>query len=123
MDGTARWTTISLWGERTFSGPGSRNEWFLSGGLGYATIDADAVSGALQGGGTFDIRTDAGDELVAFVGGGYRRHLGSRWALEGLIRYDHHFSDWDVVDLDTGATGSVDDYGMTVILLGVTFGL
>jgi hypothetical protein len=123
IDGEAEWTTFALAGERSFPGFGSNDEWFLLLGLGYAIVDVeDPDPGPLVGGGTFDIETDADDELVLSAGGGYRWRLGSAWALEALVRYDLHFADWDVRDVNTGASGSVSDYGAVALLLGLTFG-
>jgi hypothetical protein len=123
IDGEAEWTTFALWGERTFSSPGSANAWFVLVGVGYASVDVDdPAPGPLVGGGTFDIRTDAEDELVLSAGGGYRRRLGSAWSLEALVRYDEHFGDWQVRDVNTGQSGSIDDYGALALLLGLAFG-
>jgi hypothetical protein len=70
---------------------------------------------------TFDVRTDAGSEVLASVGLGYRRRIGARWRLEALARYNHHFADWELEDQVSGATGSVGDYGTTSLLVGFSF--
>lgn len=123
FDGESEWTTLALWCERTFAKPASKNAWFLALGLGYASVDVeDPESGPLVGGGTFDIVTEADDEIILSLGGGYRRLLGSAWGLEAMVRYDEHLADWEVRDINTGAEGSIDNYGALVFLVGVTFG-
>jgi len=90
-------------------------------GLGWSSIDVDDVSGPLEGGGTFDITTDPGDELLATAGLEYRLALSARWALEAEVRYDFHFADWKVRDTVSGSTGEIDDYGTYGVLLGIAF--
>ena len=93
--------------------------WFWAAGLGLASPDADDVSGPLQGGGTFDIATDAGSEIVVSAAAGLRLRLGGRFTLRGALRADHHLADWEVTDRVSGRTATVDDYTGYGIDLGL----
>ncbi len=84
-------------------------------------MDVDPVSGPLAGGGSYDITTDVGTEILACASGGLRVHLGSSWALEAALRLDQHFTDWTVTDQLSGTTGQVDDYLAKGGHLGISF--
>ncbi len=121
IDVLAESTTFSVWGERTFRAGGSRNAWFVSAGIGAASIDVPVASGPRSDGGAFEIRTEVSNELVASLGAGWRRDLGRRWLLEFALRADQHFADWKLSDSSSGATGSVSDYLALGGHLGVGF--
>lgn len=121
IDVLAESTTFSVWGERIFRAPGSRNAWFVSAGLGAASIDVPVATGPRSDGGTFEIRAEVSNELVASLGAGWRRDLGRRWLLEFALRADQHFADWKLSDSRSGATGSVSDYLALGGHLGVGF--
>ncbi|MEW6074471.1 MAG: hypothetical protein AB1726_17985 [Planctomycetota bacterium] len=123
VDAAATATTLSAWIERTFGGAESANEWFAGAGLGLSSVDVDDASGPVAGGGSFDIATDAGTEILASLDAGYRRALSAHWTLEGLLRVNQHFADWKVVDRVSGAEGTVDDYTTWSFLLGIAYGL
>jgi hypothetical protein len=113
--------TLGLAGERTLwsYGGGSRLYGLL--GAAYSSIDADDTSGALQGGGTFDITTDPGSEILGSLGLGYQWRPWKHVSLEGLVRYDYHFADWEVRDTISGNTGSIDDYSSYAFLVGLSY--
>ncbi|MGH9381127.1 MAG: hypothetical protein ACRD2Z_11010 [Thermoanaerobaculia bacterium] len=115
--GTSTALTGSL--ERAFGRPAGRWEWFVSAGVGINSVDVDDVSGPLIDGGTFDISTDAGTELLALAGVGGRRWLGNKWGVEAQVRAERRFADWQMVDRVSGATGTIDDYSVRGILLTV----
>lgn len=119
IDALAESTTVSAWIERTFGR--ARTEWFLGAGLGFASIDVPDASGPLQGGGRFDIETEADTEIVAQLLGGVRRHIGRRWALEFALRADQHFAKWELRDRVSGRTATIDDYLALGGHLGVSF--
>jgi hypothetical protein len=121
IDVKAESTTVSAWVERTFGRPQGRTEWFLGAGLGFASIDVPDASGPLQGGGRFDIETEADTEIVAQLLAGVRRRLGQRWALEFALRADQHFADWTLTDRVSGRTATIDDYLALGGHLGVSF--
>ncbi len=101
---------VTAWIERRYPRPDSRLTWFWTAGLGFATPDVDDVSGPLQGGGTFDITTDPGTEILLSGSGGLLLKFAKHWAAEFGLRFDHHFADWDVRDRVSGNTGSLNDY-------------
>jgi hypothetical protein len=113
--------SVGLSGERALwqSARGSRLYALL--GVAYSAVDADDVSGPLAGGGTFDVTTDPGSEVLGSLGLGYQLRLGERFSLEAVARYDHHFASWEVRDRISGSTGSIDDYSAYAFLVGLTY--
>lgn len=110
IDVLAEATVLSAWLQRSFNRPGGRTTWFLGAGLGFATIDVPDAAGPLEGGGTFDIQTDAGSEIIVSLLAGFQSRLGNRFFLEFALRADQHFADWQLTDRASGRTGSIDDY-------------
>ena len=119
VDVIAEATVVSAWIERTYARPAGRLDWFWGAGLGFASIDVPDAAGPLEGGGTFDIRTEADSEVIVSLLAGLHRRLGERWFLEFALRADQHFADWQVTDRVSGAKGAVDDY----LALGGHFGI
>lgn len=109
IDAIAEATILSAWIERTYPRPG-RLEWFWGAGLGYASLDVPDATGPLEGGGTFDVRTEVDSEVIASFLGGLHLRLGERWIVELALRADQHFADWQVTDRISGNRGAVDDY-------------
>ena len=112
--------SILAWLERVYR-TSERSEWFWQIGPGISFVDVDDVGGPVQGGGTFDIKTDAGTEILGSVGGGYRRHSG-KWVTEIGARYDYHIADWELMDTVSSTSGSVDDYSTWAFLIGLSYG-
>ncbi len=96
----------------------SLHELVVHGGVGCAAVSVDDLRGTTASGGTFDIDTNAGTELLFSIGAGYRFQLSQHWNLEALARYNHHLADWSVRDSVSGASATVNDYGTTSLLLG-----
>lgn len=113
--------TLGLAGERTFLSSDGGAQLYGLLGVGFSSIDADDTSGPLAGGGTFDITTDAGSEILGSLGLGYRQPLWKRLSFEALVRYDRHFADWEVRDTISGNTGSIDDYSTWAFLVGLSY--
>jgi hypothetical protein len=109
IDVIADSTVISAWMEREHRS-GQAVSFFWGGGAGIASVDVPDAAGPLEGGGTFDITTDAGQEFMATALAGVRWNLSSRWLIEFAVRADQHFADWELTDRVSGRTGSVDDY-------------
>jgi len=108
IDTIAEATVLSAWIERTY--PRRSLDWFWGGGIGFASIDVPDATGPLEGGGTFDIQTDADSEVIVSLLAGLHRRLGERWMLEFAVRADQHFADWQLTDRVSGNRGAVDDY-------------
>jgi hypothetical protein len=121
VDAKADGTTLSAWFERTLGEPGSKGHWYWGAGLGLASVDVPDARGPVAGGGTFDIETDAGTEVVVTLLGGRRFRFGDRWALDLTLHLDEHFAEWEVVDRVSGRTGTIDDYFTYGGNLGLAF--
>lgn len=113
--------TFGLAGERTLWSSAGGSQLYGLLGVAYSSLDADDTSGALAGGGTFDITTDPGSEILGSLGLGYRWRLWKHVSLETLVRYDYHFADWEVRDTISGNTGSIDDYSTYAFLVGLSY--
>jgi hypothetical protein len=120
IDADASYTSFLASLERSYREPGERHEFYWLVGAGLSSVDVDDAGGPVQGGGTFDVATDAGTEVLASLGGGYRRWWES-WAGEALLRFDYHLADWAVSDSVSGALGSVDDYHTWALLFGLSY--
>lgn len=110
VDAKAEATILSAWVERSFSAPQARTEWFLGAGLAAASVDVPDATGNTQGGGSFDIRTQADTEIIVSLMGGVRRRLGERWYFEFAVRADQHLADWTSTDQVSGASTTISDY-------------
>jgi hypothetical protein len=119
IDATADYVSVMAWIEQVHA-LNPKNELFWQAGLGVSVVDVDDADGPVQGGGTFDIETDADTEFLGSLGAGYRRLFGE-WAVELLARYDYHVADWELRDKVSGATGEVDDYSTWALLLGLGY--
>ena len=106
IDGSNSFTRLSGWVERRYD-RGSAWNWFWNAGLGFASVNADMVSGPTASGGTFNIVTDASSE-VHFMGSvGVRRPLGERWSFTATFHLEHHLTDYKIRETVSGATGKI----------------
>ena len=122
IDPSNEFSRISLLVERRYGGSGSPWSWYWTAGAGFAAIDVgENAVGTTPDGGTFDIVTTADDEAHFILGGGVRRALGERWALEAALTIQHHLTDYQLVDLVSGATGSIGSQSPYGLTLGVSF--
>lgn len=110
IDAPTSSTVFSAWIEKQHGNAASPYRFFWGGGLGFAAPSVDDVQGPLEGGGSFALTTDAGTEVIASAFVGARRSLGNRFGVEFALRADHHFSEWQVTDTVSGATGVTGDY-------------
>ena len=104
LDSSIESLVVSAWAERAYG------RWFWTAGLGYASPDVEDLAGPTSTGGTFDLTTDAGSEIVLSATGGIRWSMGRRLTAEIALRVDHHLAEWTVHDRVSGRTGSIDDY-------------
>jgi opacity protein-like surface antigen len=121
IDSTLDALVFSAWLERETGAPGQRLRWYWTAGLGYQSPDLEDVTGARSGGGSFDITTDGGTEILVGVGGGFRLRLGRSWNTEIGIRVDQHFADWKITERVSGQTGSLDDYTTAGLIIGFNY--
>ena len=110
IDGSTDATVLSGWVGRECRRNQSRLGWFWTAGVGFTSPDATDVTGPVEGGGTFDITTDPGTEIILSATGGLRQRIGKRWSFQFALRADHHIADWKLMDRMTGNTGTIDDY-------------
>lgn len=122
IDPGNEFSRIGLLVERHYERSASPWSWFWTAGVGFASIDVGTNAvGTTPGGGRFDIATTADDEVHFIAGGGLRRSFGEHWAIETALTIQHHTVDYQLVDLVSGATGSIGSqtpYGLT---LGVSY--
>ncbi len=121
IDSLGESTAVTVWIERIYARPSGRWEWFWTAGAGFNSVDVTDASGPLAGGGTFDIQTVTDTELLLALSGGFRWFFASEWGLEVALRADQHFADWTLTDRVSGATGTVDDYLVRGVHLGVLY--
>lgn len=105
--------------ERDYRRDGSAWSFFWAAGAGFASPSGDGARGELEGGGTFDLESDIGTEILAGGTTGVRRDIGAHVGIELAFRADQHFVDWTVVDRVSGGTAEVDDFLEYGVQLGV----
>lgn len=110
IDVVAEATVVGAWIQRNFGRPDARFTTFLGAGLGFASVDVPDAVGPLAGGGTFDIRTEPGTEVIASLLGGFNWRFAGLLFLELAAKVDQHFADWEVTDRRSGRSARVDDY-------------
>lgn len=126
VDATASSTAVSGWLERPYH-HGDRWESYWGVGIGVNWVDVETATGPREPcappcrqAPVFFIETDAGSEVLLRGRVGGRRWLSENWGLEAAVRTDQHFAEWMLVDRFSGASGSVDDYFVKGVTLGVT---
>lgn len=112
---------LSLVAERRYASGNAGSSWFWNLGAGLNAIDMDDVSGPVQGGGTFDITTDAGTEFVILGHAGWIQQLGDSWQARYALALEQHLADWKVRDRNTANTASIDDYTVAGFRIGLTY--
>jgi hypothetical protein len=120
IDGSNRATRVSGWIERRYERDGAW-VWFWTAGLGYASVSADDVSGPTGSGGSFDIVTNASDELQVLSSIGLKRPMGARWMLEGALHLEQHFSNYELQDRVSGATGKIGPHTPVGLSFGFSY--
>ncbi len=120
VDGTNDISRASLLVERRYDSDRSW-DWYWLVGVGAASVDAPNVVGVRADGSTFDIATEADDEIHVFAGGGLRRALGARWAFETTFTVEHHTTDYELVDRISGARGTIEAQSPYGIAIGVSY--
>ena len=121
IDATVTSTVFSAFYERVYGGPTTRWNRYWNAGLGFASPDAGSVTGPAVGGGSFNIVTDAGNEVIPSVSGGVRYYFTRDLAVDLGLSASRHFADWKVTDRVSGRTGTIDDYTRIGIHLGLTY--
>jgi hypothetical protein len=110
VDALAESSALQGWVERTFRSRAGKTRWFVGAALAAASVDVPDVTGPRADGGQFDVRTDAGTEIIVTAFAGVRRAMGERGYAEFRVHANQHLADWQVEDRVSGATGAIDDY-------------
>ena len=77
--------------------------------------------GPVEGGGTFDIETNTDTELIVLGSLGAIQRLGENWSIRYTATAELHDADWKVRDRMSGNTGSISDYNIYGIRVGMTY--
>ena len=109
-DSKVKGQQFAVWVDRQYGKAPSHLRWFWSGGVGFTAPSASDARGPLEGGGTFDIQTDIGTEIIPSFAGGARWILDDRWVFELAGRLDYHVADWTLRDRVSGNTATVGGY-------------
>jgi hypothetical protein len=121
VDGINDWSRTSVLIERRHDTERTW-DWYWTVGVGFASVDTvQNIPGTRVGGGTFNIATVADDEVHLMGGAGLRRPLGERWALETTFTFEHHTTDYQLVDLVSGTRGSIDSHSPYGIAVGLSY--
>lgn len=115
IDATTKVTNITAWLEQR--GP----SWYYRAGLGLGLVDVSNKGGLVEGGGTFNITTDAGTEILLLAGVGHRYPFSQNWTLDTYAGLVHHLADWKIRDTVSGSTGTVSDYTDSSFHIGLDY--
>jgi hypothetical protein len=121
IDTDATRTSITIWAERELGGDDRWLQPFALFGGGVGLMDADDVTGPLEGGGTFDITTDPGTEFLLFAGLGVRARLARHVTLEVAARADYHLADWKLLDRVSNREAKIGSYHAIGGYVGLTW--
>ena len=114
-------TLFRLFYERDYGTPEQSWNPYWNAGIGFASVDVKTATGPVVGGGTFNITTDGGTEIVLSVGGGFRYNFTRQFAADLGAGYNYHRADWKVRDSVSGRTGTLSGYSTYGVQLGVTY--
>lgn len=120
IDAKATATLLSVGLQRDLGGPAADWGWFWHVDLGSAKPKVPTVSGPLEGGGRFEVRTRAKREWVLGAGLGLRYPLAAGWAVEAGLQVEHHQADWQVSDAVSGRSAKLGAYQAAGLILGLT---
>lgn len=80
IDAAATNTILSASLGRQYGSTDKGFDWFWTAGIGIGFPDVDTVSGPVDGGGTFEISTDAGTEIHLLASLGTSYHFSPGWS-------------------------------------------
>ena len=112
---------ITLWGEREFtfsSKTFQRLRPYAALGLGIGIPSVDDVADPDV---PYVISTDAGTEFIPAFALGLRYVFSKNWETELSGVYSYHVADWQVKDMVSGTTRSLDNYSTYGFYLGVGY--
>ncbi len=121
IDAKTSMTVASAALGRVYGRESGKFDWFWSLGLGAGFPDVANATGPLDGGGTFDLRTDAGTELHIQAKLGIAYQFSERWSVNAAARAEQHMMDYKVREQSTGNTGKVDSQTPLGMHLGISY--
>lgn len=121
IDAKARSTLFRVFYEREYGKPDQRWNRYWNAGIGLASVKADRITGPAAGGGTFNIDTDGGTEIVPSLGGGIRYNLTRQLSADAGLSLNYHLADWKVRDSVSGRTASVKSYASYGFQFGLSY--
>ncbi|MFV2055322.1 MAG: outer membrane beta-barrel protein [Thiohalomonadales bacterium] len=120
IDAKTSSTMISAWAERYFNDIFDETIVYTNFGLGVNSIDVDNAKGNVQGGGTYEIKTNVDSDIVLLIGVGIQAPLGNSWVFDSNLGFRQHFGTWSMQDLESSAKGTVDGFSSWIFQIGVT---
>lgn len=121
IDAVGTSTAITAFIERRYPSESGNYQWFWNVGAGFANVDFDNATGPVQGGGTFDISTNAGTETLVTGSIGMQQKINQNWSARYAFSLDQHFADWTVTDSVSRNTAKVGDYVIYGIRVGMNY--
>lgn len=120
IDSKSSSTTGALWLQRDYELPGDWSwNWSVGGGL--SKINVDDATGPVEGGGAFNITTNVDTEYLLLGGVGVNYRMSQNWGVRADARIEKRFAKWNVTDTVSGATGTVGDYTLMGVSVGVLY--
>ena len=121
VDAVGTMTQFTAFFEKRYPNEAGNLQWFWNLGAGFASVDFDDVSGPVQGGGTFDITTSTDTEPLITASVGVQQRLNESWSARYSLDLEHHFANWQLTDRVSSNTGTIDDYSLYGIRLGINY--
>lgn len=120
IDAKAKSTLLRVFYERGYGSAGDTWTWHWQAGLGFAKPKIGRATGPVAGGGTFDIRTDGGTEVVPSLGAGMRYRFTRQLSAELEFVASHHVSKWKLRDSVSGRTATLKGYSSVGVQTGLS---
>lgn len=121
VDAIGTMTMLTVVGERRYALASEGWTGFWNLGAGINEVDLDDADGDVEGGGSYDIETDVDTEFVLLGSAGWMQQIGENWSARYAFTAELHSSDWDVRDKNSASTGSIDDYELYGLRIGMTY--
>lgn len=121
IDAAATNTILSAFLGRQYGNTDRGFDWFWTAGIGVGFPDVKSVTGPVEGGGTFNITTDAGTEIHLISSLGTSYHFSPAWSATLAGRLEHHFMNYKVTDSESGNTATVDSQTPMGVSLSINY--
>jgi len=108
IDADATSTVVGGFVGREYGDANTGFRWFWSLGAGLGMPNVDDVSGPVDGGGTFDLDFNVGNEIQLMGTIGTSWYFSSKWSASFTARVEHHFMDIRITDRISAAETKID---------------